>query len=63
MTAPNVHGLANFEIPLGLFDDPAGIPLVREIFIDRKPEAYAFAGDHPRLTEAEVMALYGIDLS
>jgi len=25
----------------------------REIFIDRKPPGYAFAGDHERWTEAE----------
>jgi hypothetical protein len=28
-----------------------------EIFIDRKPPGYDFAGDHPRLTEAETMVM------
>ena len=26
-----------------------------EVYIDNKPDAYAFAGDRPRLTEAEVV--------
>lgn len=46
------------EIPLGLFDAPDGFLLKSEIFIDRKPACYAFAGERPRLTEAETMALY-----
>lgn len=49
-------GAGNYEVPLGLFDDASGITLEREIFIDVKPDGFAFAGDHPRLTRAEVMA-------
>ncbi len=30
--------------------------LQRHIYIDAKPDRYDFAGDHPRATEAEVMA-------
>ena len=33
--------------------DSQGFKLIREIFIDRKPEGYAFAGDHPRWTAEE----------
>ncbi len=40
---------------LGLFDEPSGFTLENQIFIDCKPDSYAFAGDHPRLTRAEVM--------
>ncbi|MEZ5911034.1 MAG: GFA family protein [Paracoccaceae bacterium] len=47
-----------YEIPIGLFDETHGLTMTREIFIDRKPEGYAFAGDHKRMTEAEVLALY-----
>jgi len=42
-----------YFISVGAFDDPAPFRLVREIFIDNKPSGYAFAGDHPRWTEAE----------
>jgi hypothetical protein len=31
---------------------------VGEIFVDNKPAGYAFAGDHPRLTEAEFLAQF-----
>ena len=49
-----------YEIPLGLFDDPDGVPLVKEIYIDRKPDGYAFAGSHETMTEAEVEAMFGM---
>jgi hypothetical protein len=42
-----------YTISVGVFDDQAGFVLVREIFIDRKPAGYAFAGEHPRWTEEE----------
>lgn len=54
-------GTGNYEVALGLFDDPSGLPLQREIFIDQKPDNYALSGDHPRLTRTETFALYGVD--
>jgi hypothetical protein len=38
---------------VGTFDDQGAFRLVREIFIDRKPAGFAFAGDHERWTEKE----------
>ena len=49
----------NYEIPIGIFDDAEGFKMTREIFIDRKPDAFAFQGEHELLTEAQVFALYG----
>jgi hypothetical protein len=53
--------VAYFLVPMkaymlssGLFDDSFKLSL--EIFIDRKPDGYALAGDHPRWTEAETFA-------
>lgn len=45
-----------YMMSVGAFDDPSPFQLVLEIFIDRKPEGYAFAGEHPRWTEAETLA-------
>jgi hypothetical protein len=45
-----------YMMSVGAFDDPTPFRLVREIFIDHKPEGYALAGDHPRWTEAETLA-------
>ncbi|WP_299134169.1 GFA family protein [uncultured Amaricoccus sp.] len=53
-------GPRTYEMSLGLFDDPGAFPMAKEIFIDRKPTAYAFAGDHRRLTEAEHLAARGL---
>jgi hypothetical protein len=47
-----------YEMCIGAFDDTDGFVLDSEIFVDRKPDAYAFAGDHERLTEAETIARY-----
>ncbi|MBP7240682.1 GFA family protein [Amaricoccus sp.] len=45
-------------LSLGLLDDPGAIPFGGEIYIDRKPETYALAGDHSRLTKAETEARF-----
>ena len=44
---------------LGTLDDANGIAFEGEIFIDRKPDVYDFAGDHMRMTEAEFLASIG----
>jgi hypothetical protein len=47
-----------YMMSVGSFDNPERFQLALEIFIDRKPEGYAFTGDHPRWTEAETMARF-----
>ena len=44
---------------VGLFDDRDAFELVGEIFIDHKPQGYAFAGEHRRLTEKETLEKFG----
>lgn len=44
----------------GSLDDLDGLSLGSEIYIDHKPEGYAFAGDHPRLTEKEFLKSIGV---
>ena len=48
------------QIPIGLLDDPSGLTMTQEIFIDCKPDGFAYTGDHSRSTRAEVFAKYGI---
>jgi hypothetical protein len=45
-------------IAVGALDDANGLPLEEELCIDRKPDGYAFAGEHKLLTEAEMFALF-----
>ncbi len=47
---------ADYEVGIGLFDDPDGLRLTKEIFIDRKCDSYDLAGDHERETEADYYA-------
>lgn len=42
----------------GAFDPPLTGKLTMEVFIDEKPQGYAFAGDHKTMTGAEVMAAF-----
>lgn len=45
-----------YLMSVGSFDDQTPFKLALEIFIDRKPDGYAFTGEHPRWTEAETFA-------
>ena len=47
-------------VSVGTFDDQRPFTVSGEIYIDAKPAGYALAGDHPRLTEAELLAQLGI---
>ena len=40
-------------VPLGIFDDQTGLPFKAEIFIDEKPDFYAFEGARKCMTGAE----------
>ncbi|AZZ91056.1 GFA family protein [Hahella sp. KA22] len=44
----------------GLFDDQSQFKMAGEIYIDHKPAGYAFAGDHPRMTEDEFLKSIGM---
>jgi hypothetical protein len=50
--------LGNYEMCVGAFDDTDGLVMTSEIFIDRKPDGFSLAGDHPRLTEKETLEKY-----
>lgn len=50
----------NLEIPVGLFDDASGLVFSSEIYIDHKPDCFAFAGERPRLNRKETLARFGI---
>lgn len=45
----------------GLFDEQSQFSLAQEIYIDRKPPGYSFAGTHPRLTEQEFLKSIGME--
>ncbi|MEL6258314.1 MAG: GFA family protein [Pseudomonadota bacterium] len=50
----------------GCLDLPNGLKIANEIFVDDKPDFYAFEGCHARLTRAEVvekMRELGLDVS
>ena len=49
---------SHLSMPAGLFDDQSVFDLKVEIFIDHKPAFYDFAGERPRMTEAEVVAAF-----
>ena len=57
VTAPGSHQ-GDYHIGFGTLDDQSGVTLTEEIFIDKKPAGYAFAGDQKTMTEEEVFAMF-----
>jgi hypothetical protein len=50
----------NYFMWIGAFDDASAFTMGGEIYIDAKPDGYAFAGDHPRVTEAQFLESIGM---
>ena len=50
-----------FSIAAGSLDDMAGMSFDAEVYVDHKPDSHAFAGERQRMTEAEVLAIFGGD--
>jgi len=46
-------------VPIGIFDDQTGLPFRAEIFVDERPDYYAFANETTQMTAAEFKAKYG----
>ena len=46
----------HYLVSMGSFDDQSRFQLVGEIYIDDKPPAYDFAGEHTRLTGEQFLA-------
>jgi hypothetical protein len=53
-----IPGHESYNVAAGLFENAGGFTLRKEIYIDRKPGGYAFAGDHERRTKQEVEATF-----
>lgn len=51
----------SYALPAGLFQSQASLALTEQIYIDSKPDYYAFANDTPVLTEAEVLKRFGLE--
>lgn len=58
LTKSGLTNSGTYEMCVGAFDEKEIFTMSGEIFIDKKPPGYSMAGDHPRLTEAEVLAKY-----
>jgi hypothetical protein len=52
-----------WAIAAGTLDLPKGLTLGKEIFMDDKPDYYAFLGDHPRLNNKDTMAAFMASMS
>ena len=47
---------ADYILSAGTLDDLSGLVLTQEIYVEMKPDGFALAGDHRRLTGAEFEA-------
>lgn len=57
ITAPG-PGKGETYLAAGTLDDLTGLTLTHEVFTDKRPDAYCFAGDLSGMTEAEVFAQF-----
>jgi hypothetical protein len=53
-----LHGKDQFSVSLAAFDDTDGVEFTTEIFIDQKPDYFAFSNDTKKMTGAEVFAMF-----
>ena len=49
-----------YHVASGLFPNAGGVKLTGELFSDKRPSGYAFAGDLKSKTEAETLAFFGV---
>ena len=56
----HLKGGEGYVLCLGAFADESAFELAGEIYVDKKPPGYSFAGEHPRQTGAEFMASLGM---
>ncbi|MEL6495943.1 MAG: GFA family protein [Cyanobacteria bacterium J06623_7] len=49
----------HYYVPVGIFERQDNFVFDHQIFIDRKPEYFAFANDTSNMTEAEVLTMFG----
>lgn len=47
-----------YYLPVGLFENPEGIVFEEQVYIDKKPDYYAFVNETRNLTGAEVVAIH-----
>ncbi len=47
-----------YQLSAGLFENAGDLDLNLEVFIDSKPEGYAFAGHHKTMTRADIYAMF-----
>nr|WP_309501388.1 GFA family protein [uncultured Roseovarius sp.] len=57
VTAPGPHQ-GTYHVGIGTLDNPNGIALTEEIFIDEKPDGYSFSQHTKTMTGAEVFAMF-----
>ncbi len=49
-----------WHVGLGTINEADDLMLTGEIYIDKKPSGYALAGDTHKMTEADVMKMFGM---
>ncbi len=54
-----MHGM--LSLSAGALDSLDGLEMTTEVYIEQKPAGHAFAGEHQRMTEKELLASMGLD--
>jgi len=54
-----LKGTGQHMVPVGLFEDSAGLEFHLQVFVDERPDYYEFANTTKKLTGAEIFAMFG----
>jgi hypothetical protein len=52
---------SEYGVAAGMVSDQAGLTMAREVFVDEKPDWYAFANKTQKMTGPEVIAMFASD--
>lgn len=50
-----------WNVPLGVLDNQLDFKFSTQIYVDHKPDSYAFANETKMMTEADVLKAFGVD--
>ena len=54
-----LKGSRQHMVPVGLFEDSESLAFKGQVFIDEKPDSFAFANETKNYTGAEIFAMFG----
>ena len=59
----DAYDMGAYGMGTGLFHDQSGLQFTHQVYVDKKPNHYAFANQTHDMTEADILAIYAPEAS